>query len=56
MDPVTLATAVISATSPFIKKAGEAAAGELGKQALAKAQNLLTTIRMASFSAAVALL
>lgn len=41
MDPVSLATAAIAALSPYLVKAGEGIAQEIGKQALAKAEAIL---------------
>lgn len=44
MDPVSIATAVMAVLGPYLTKAGEAVAEELGKQTLVKGEALLKTL------------
>jgi hypothetical protein len=44
MDPTAIATAVIAALSPYLVKAGEEVAGDLGKNALAKGEAILMAL------------
>lgn len=44
MDPTAIATAVLGALGPYLVKAGEEAAGELGKKALAKGEAILMAL------------
>lgn len=44
MDPISIATAVIAALSPYLVKAGEEVAGELGKKALSRGEAILMAL------------
>ncbi len=44
MDPVSIATAVMAVLGPYLTKAGEAVAEELGKQGLVKGEALLKAL------------
>jgi hypothetical protein len=44
MDPIQLASIVLTALAPFAVKGGEAVAGELGKQALAGGERVIKAL------------
>jgi len=45
MDPIALATAVVTALLPYFKKGAESVAGEVGKQALTAGEGLFKALK-----------